>query len=67
MEELLKILRSYTGQGANPGPGLEQAADAVLKRFALVPRAEYEAHMALLATLQQQITDLENRLEALEP
>ena len=47
------------------GP-VEQAAKQFLAQFELVPKHEYEAHMAVLESLQAQVASLEQRLETLE-
>ncbi|NOX49889.1 MAG: accessory factor UbiK family protein [Gammaproteobacteria bacterium] len=45
---------------------LEAQIGDLMARFELVPKHEYEAHMALLTTLQTQVQSLESRLEDLE-
>ena len=45
---------------------LENTATSLFERFELVPKHEYEAHLDVLASLNAQVTDLEQRLAALE-
>ena len=45
---------------------LENTATSLFERFELVPKHEYEAHMAVLESLQAQVASLEQRLETLE-
>ena len=64
IQTLLSLLRTIA-----PSPEvfstLEARVQDIFKSFALVPRAEYEAHMDILETLRNQVTDLEARLDTL--
>jgi len=45
---------------------IETRARELFARFELVPKHEYEAHLEVLASLKAQVTELEQRLSALE-
>ncbi|MGK0221745.1 MAG: BMFP domain-containing protein YqiC [Limisphaerales bacterium] len=65
IQTLLSLLRTIA-----PSPEvfstLETRVQEIFKSFALVPRAEYEAHLDILETLRNQVTDLEARLDVLD-
>lgn len=65
IQTLLSLLRTIT-PSAKVFSTLEARVQDIFKSFALVPRAEYEAHMDILETLRNQVTDLEARLDALD-
>ena len=48
------------------GAQIESTVHQAFKKMALVPKHEFEAQEALLATLEAQVTHLEARLTALE-
>ena len=45
---------------------IEALRENLLNKFELVAKADYEAQIALLESIQSQLQDLESRLEALE-
>ena len=65
IKALLEFLR-----GIAPSPQVFATVEAKVQElfaaFALVPKHEYEAHLDVLATLKNQVADLEARLAALE-
>ena len=65
---LLSLLRdNLTGTvPADALASIEAAARDLFARFELVPKHEYEAHVAVLASLEAQVASLEQRLKALE-
>ena len=68
LSTLLDYIRT-TFADAVPGDALatlEGTASALFERFELVPKHEYEAHLDILASLNAQVSELEQRLAALE-
>ena len=65
---LLDNLReTLTGQVPSDAlRAIEATAKDLFARVELVPKHEYEAHMAVLASLEAQVASLEKRLQALE-
>ena len=65
---LLNLLRdNLAGRvPADALAGIEAAAQDLFARFELVPKHEYEAHVAVLASLEAHVASLEQRLKALE-
>lgn len=65
MDPIRSLLTLIQTHASDMPAELEKAVSDFMKRFALVPRHEYEAHLSLLKTLEQQVADLEARLDAL--
>ena len=71
MDPLKKLLEHIRATFGDVLPGdalaaLENTAGSLFERFELVPKHEYEAHLDILASLNAQVSDLEQRLAALE-
>jgi len=45
---------------------IEEQANSLFAKFELVPKADYEAHIDVLTSLEAQVATLEQRLKALE-
>jgi BMFP domain-containing protein YqiC len=68
LDSLLSRLREALGELA-PEPLLNRmkpVLEGFLAQFQLVPKREYDAHMAALKRLEATVTDLERRIAELE-
>lgn len=68
LDSLLSRLREALGELA-PEPLLNRmkpVLEGFLAQFQLVPKREYDAHMAALTRLEATVTDLERRIAELE-
>lgn len=68
LEELLDALRTTLGS-LTPEPLLNRmrpVLEGFFERFQLVPQRDFQAHLANLARLEQQVSILEQRILALE-
>ena len=68
LQRLLNYIRATFGD-VLPGEALaalEKTARGLFERFELVPKHEYDAHMDILASLNAQVAELEQRINALE-
>lgn len=68
LEDLLDTLRSALG-GLTPEPLLNRmrpVLEGFFERFQLVPQRDFQAHLADLARMEQQISALEQRILVLE-
>ena len=45
---------------------IEEPIRNLMNKFALVPKHEYEAHMDILKSLENQVAELENRVKVIE-
>ena len=70
MDPLRQLLDRLMSVLPIPDPGLKSALEHQLQgffsKFELVPRHEYEAHLEVLKTLENQVAELEKRLANLE-
>lgn len=68
LESLLGRLRAALGDlSADPVSGrLQSVVEGFFEQFELVPRREYEAHLATLARLELTVGELEARIARLE-
>ena len=65
IQTLLSFLRSALPTTNTFAP-IEAKVNEIFSSFALVPKHEYEAHLQVLKTLEQQVADLETRLQQIE-
>lgn len=68
MRAFMEYLQT-TLSGRLPGEvlsAIEAQAKELFAKFELVPRADYEAHMDILKSLEAQVATLEQRLKTLE-
>ena len=68
LQRFLEQVRATLGD-ALPGDALqtlEASARNLFAQFELVPKHEYEAHMDILASLNAQVAELEQRIALLE-
>ena len=70
MDPIRQLLDRLTAVLPGPNPALKSALDDQLRtffaKFELVPRHEYLAHIEVLKTLENQVSELEARLAELE-
>ena len=68
IKNLLEYLQNNFADNLPQGAlaGIENAARELFSRFELVPKHEFEAQIQILASLEQQVSDLEARLTELE-
>ena len=68
LEELLSRLGETLGDlsGESVTDRLQPGVEGFFEQFQLVPRREYDAHMASLSRLERLVSDLENRVAGLE-
>ena len=68
IDDLFSQLRGTLGELA-PEPLLRRMQPVIagfLEQFQLVPRHDYDNHLALLSRLEARVVELEQRLDALE-
>lgn len=68
LESLFERLRHTLGE-LTPEPlmnRLKEVLESFFEQFQLVPRREFDAHMAKLARLEETVADLEARITELE-
>lgn len=68
LEELLDVLRTTLGS-LTPEPLLNRmrpVLEGYFERFQLVPQRDFQAHLANVARLEQQVSVLEQRILSLE-
>ena len=68
LSSFLRYMREHLAERLPPETlqHLEQTAQGLFARFELVPKHEFETHMDVLASLNSQVEELEQRLQALE-
>lgn len=68
LEALLAGLRDAFGEIApdNLGNRLKPVLEKFFEQFELVPRRDYDAHLAALARLEETVSRLESRISELE-
>ena len=66
IRSLLSYLQNQLGELPNGFEPLERTVKDLFSRFELVPKQDFEAHLATLATLSAQVQELEKRLDKLE-
>ena len=66
MEPIEKLLNFLKDKIPEVDRELEEPIRKLFSKFELVPEHEYEAHMDILSSLENQVSELEDRVKALE-
>ena len=66
MEPIEKLLDFLKDKIPEVDRELEEPIRKLFNKFELVPKHEYEAHMDILSSLENQVSELEDRVKALE-